>query len=124
MCETAAVQRSGLRLAAVGHVEWVRFARVAHVPRPGEVVHALEPFHEPAGGGAVAAVQLARLAGSSMLLTALGEDELASRSVDRLRELGVSVCRAPRSEATRMAVALFGASGERTLTTVGPRPGA
>jgi len=115
------VQRSGLRLAAVGHVEWVQFARVAHVPRPGEVVHALEPFHEPAGGGAVAAVQLARLAGSSMLLTALGEDELASRSADRLRELGVSVCRAPRAEQTRTAVSLFEASGERTITTFGPR---
>ena len=115
------MQRSGLRLAAVGHVEWVRFARVAHVPRPGEVVHALEPFHEPAGGGAVAAVQLARLAGSSMLLTALGEDELASRSVDRLRELGVSVRWTPRAEQTRTAVSLFEASGERTITTFGPR---
>ena len=115
------MQRSGLRLAAVGHVEWVRFARVAHVPRPGEVVHGLEPFDEPAGGGAVAAVQLARLAGSSMLLTALGEDELASRSVDRLRELGVSVRWTPRAEQTRTAVSLFEASGERTITTFGPR---
>jgi ribokinase len=115
------VQRSGLRLAAVGHVEWVRFGRVEHVPRPGEVVHALEPFQEPAGGGAVAAVQLARLAGSSTLLTALGEDELASRSVDRLRELGVSVRWAPRAEQTRTAVSLFEASGERTITTFGPR---
>ena len=105
----------------VGHVEWVRFAHVVHVPRPGEVVHALEPFDEPAGGGAVAAVQLARLAGSSTLLTALGEDELASRSVDRLRELGVSVCCASRAEQTRTAVSLFEASGERTITTFGPR---
>ena len=115
------MQRSGLRLAAVGHVEWVRFARVAHVPRSGEVVHALDPFHEPAGGGAVAAVQLARLVGSSTLLTALGEDELASRSVDRLRELDVSVCRALRAERTRTAVSLFEASGERTIMTFGPR---
>ncbi len=29
----------------------------------GEVIHARDPFEEPAGGGAVAAVQLARLAG-------------------------------------------------------------
>lgn len=115
------VQRSGLRLAAVGHVEWVRFARVAHLPRPGDVVHALEPFDEPAGGGGVAAVQLARLAGSSTLLTAFGEDELASRSVDRLRELGVSVRWAPRAEQTRTAVSLVEASGQRTITTFGPR---
>ncbi len=63
-----------LKVAVVGHVEWVQFARVPHVPAAGEVVHASEPFEEPAGGGAVAAVQLARLAGESVLLTALGED--------------------------------------------------
>ena len=51
------------RVAVVGHVEWVQFARVEHVPRAGEVVHARDAFEEPAGGGAVAAVQLARLAG-------------------------------------------------------------
>ena len=77
------------RVAVVGHVEWVQFARVPHVPRAGEVVHAREPFEEPAGGGAVAAVQLARLAGGARLMTALGGDELARRSIARLRELGV-----------------------------------
>src|SRR5438046_3042188 len=51
-----------MRVAVVGHVEWVEFARVERVPRPGEIVHALETWEEPAGGGAVAAAQLARLA--------------------------------------------------------------
>jgi len=51
-----------LRVASVGHVEWVQFARVEHVPQAGEVAHAEDPFEEPAGGGAVAAVQLARRA--------------------------------------------------------------
>ena len=54
-------------MAVVGHVEWVQFARVEHVPLAGEVVHASDPFEEPAGGGAVAAVQLARLAGGGAL---------------------------------------------------------
>jgi ribokinase len=31
-----------MRIAVVGHVEWVEFARVEAVPRPGEIVHALE----------------------------------------------------------------------------------
>ena len=53
-----------LKVAVVGHVEWVQFARVPHVPRAGEIIHARDTFEEPAGGGAVAAVQLARLAGS------------------------------------------------------------
>src|SRR5205807_3150580 len=115
------VQRSGLRVAAVGHVEWVQFARVAHVPRAGEVVHARDAFEEPAGGGAVAAVQLARLAGESLLITALGEDELAERSLLRLRELGVHVRAARRAAPTRRAVTLLDDAGERTITTLGSR---
>ena len=52
-----------MRVAVVGHVEWVEFVRVPAVPQPGEIVHAFETWEEPAGGGAVAAVQLAQLAG-------------------------------------------------------------
>ena len=105
----------------VGHVEWVQFARVDHVPRAGEVVHAREPFEEPAGGGAVAAVQLARLAGEAVLLTALGEDEHGRRSVARLDELGVEVRASWRRAPTRRATTLVDDAGERTITTFGPR---
>jgi ribokinase len=107
------------RVAVVGHVEWVRFARVGHVPRAGEILHARDPFAEPAGGGAVAAVQLARLAGESMLLTALGDDEPARESVARLGELGVRVSAARRTEPTRTATTLQDDSGERTIVTFG-----
>src|SRR5919204_539567 len=31
-----------MRVAVVGHVEWVQFARVERVPGPGEIVHALD----------------------------------------------------------------------------------
>jgi ribokinase len=111
------------RVAVVGHVEWVRFARVAHVPRAGEVLHAREQFEEPAGGGAVAAVQLARLAGASTLVTALGDDELGHRTVARLGELGVDVRAAWRRAPTRTrtAVTLVDDAGERTITTFGAR---
>ncbi len=109
------------RLAVVGHVEWVRFARVSHIPRAGEVVHARDPFEEPAGGGAVAAVQLARLAGEATLFTALGEDEHGRRAVARLSELGVHVLASPRDAPTRSAVTLVDDSGERTITTFGAR---
>ena len=110
-----------LRVAAVGHIEWVQFARVAHVPSAGEVVHARDAFEEPAGGGAVAAVQLARLAGESLLITALGEDGLAERSLERLRELGVHVCAARRAAPTRRAATLLDEAGERTIVTFGER---
>jgi ribokinase len=108
-------------VGVVGHVEWVQFARVAHVPRAGEVAHARDPFEEPAGGGAVAAVQLARLAGEALLVTALGEDEHGRRSVARLDELGVDVRVSWRAEPTRRAVTLVDDARERTITTIGSR---
>jgi ribokinase len=108
-------------VAVVGHVEWVQFARVEHVPRAGEVVHAHDPFEEPAGGGAVAAVQLARLAGRAVLVTALGDDDLGHRSVARLQELGVEVRASWRGQPTRRAYTLVDDAGERTITTIGER---
>jgi ribokinase len=114
------MQASRPRVAVVGHVEWVQFARVPHVPCAGEVVHAHDPFEEPAGGGGVAAVQLARLAGNATFLTALGRDELGERSVARLKELGVDV-HATQRAATRRASTLVDDAGERTIITLGPR---
>jgi ribokinase len=106
----------------VGHVEWVQFARVPEVPRAGEVVHAREGFEEPAGGGSVAAVQLARLAGTALFITALGSDEAGQRSRARLEHFGVNVHAASRSEPTRRAVTLVDDRRERTITTFGARP--
>jgi ribokinase len=110
-----------LRVAVVGHVEWVRFARVSHMPTAGEIVHARDPFEEPAGGGAVAAVQLARLAGECLLVSALGDDEHGQRSIERLGELGVRVRSARRVGPTRTATTLVDDGGERTIVTYGPR---
>jgi ribokinase len=110
-----------VRAAAVGHVEWVQFGRVRRVPRAGEVAHASGAFEEPAGGGAVAAVQLARLAGTSLLITALGRDDAALRSLRRLRELGVRVQAVERDAPTRRAATLTDDRGERTIITFGER---
>ena len=87
-----------MRLVVIGHVEWVEFARVPELPRPGEIVHATETWEEAAGGGAVAAVQLAKLDGEAVLFTALGEDELGERSLRQLAAQGVRVEAAPRRE--------------------------
>jgi ribokinase len=111
------------RVAVVGHVEWVEFARVDHVPAPGEIVHALETWQEPAGGGAVAAVQLARLAGACLFLTALGDDELGHRAAKELGELGVRVETAWRPEPQRRAFVHIDAAAERTITVIGDRMG-
>ena len=111
------------RVAVVGHVEWVEFARVDHVPAPGEIVHASETWQEPAGGGAVAAVQLARLAGDCLFLTALGDGELGHRAARELEELGVRVAAVWRPEPQRRAFVHLDASAERTITVIGARMG-
>ena len=112
-----------MRVAVVGHVEWVEFARVDHVPAPGEIVHALEVWEEAAGGGAVAAVQLARLAGECLFLTALGDDDLGHRAKRHLEALGVRVEAEWRSEPQRRAFVHLDADAERTITVTGDRMG-
>jgi ribokinase len=108
-----------MRLAVVGHVEWVEFARVEHVPEPGEIVHALETWQEPAGGGAVAAVQLAKLNGSVKFFTALGDDELGRRAEEELTALGVTVHAATVPEPQRRGFTYVDGEGERTITVIG-----
>jgi ribokinase len=110
-----------VRVAVVGHVEWVEFVHGDHVPVAGEIVHATDSFEEPAGGGAVAAAQLARMAGSATLFTALGNDALAERSRVRLGELDVAVEVAVRKAPTRRAHTFLDVAGERTITTIGKR---
>jgi ribokinase len=109
------------RFAVVGHVEWVEFARVPHVPKPGEIVHADEWWEEVGGGGAVSAVQLAKLAGSVEFFTALGDDDLGRRASDRLEELGVSVFAARRPVPQRRGFVHLDTDGERTITILGDR---
>lgn len=111
------------KVAVVGHVEWVEFARVQQMPRSGEIVEAGGLFQEPAGGGAVAAVQMARLCGQATLFTALGDDELGARARARLAELGVRVLAAPCAAPTRRALTLVDESSEheRTIITLGER---
>ena len=110
-----------MRTAVVGHTEWIEFGHVERVPAAGDIVHATDAWEEPGGGGAVAGVQLARLAGSCTFLTALGDDERGAWSRRRLEALGVRVEAAIRDEPTRRAVVFVDANGERTITTLGDR---
>jgi ribokinase len=107
----------------VGHVEWIEFARVERVPLPGEIVHVLESWQEPGGGGAVASVQLAKLAGDCTLFTALGDDEHGHRAHAALEALGVRVESTFREEPQRRGFVYLDATGERTITVIGSRLG-
>jgi ribokinase len=110
-----------VRVAVVGHVEWMEFLRVPRIPTPGEIVHGEALLEVPAGGGAVAAVQLARWAGDCVLFTALGDDELGHRAAEGLRARGVTVHAAWRKRPQRRGLSLIDAQRERTLIILGER---
>lgn len=106
----------------VGHVEWVDFAVVDAFPRAGEIAVAREFFSEAAGGGAVAAVQMARLAGGATFACALGDDAFADRARAELTgRHGLTLRAAPRPVPQRRAFTHLDARGERTITVLGER---
>jgi ribokinase len=111
-----------VRCAVLGHVEWVEFARVPHVPAPGEIVHADDVWSEPAGGGAVVASQLAKLAGGCDFFTALGDDELGHDAERYLERLGLDIHVAwPETSSTRRAWVHVDSVGERAITVLGDK---
>ena len=111
-----------LRLAVVGHVEWVEFLAVDQLPRPGAIGHALRSLQEPAGGGAVVAVQMARLQQQPVqFFTALGRDSVGKACVKRLEDLGLEVHVAWREVPTRRGVSMVDGEGDRAITVIGER---
>ncbi|MFM8525299.1 MAG: PfkB family carbohydrate kinase [Cyanobacteriota bacterium] len=113
---------TALRMAVVGHVEVVSFISVDALPQPGTIVHARSAHEAPAGGGAVVAVQMARLVGSGVpFFTALGDDALGHQAARTLTALGLELHVAWRQAPTRRAVTFIETSGERTITVIGER---
>jgi len=112
-----------VRCAVVGHVEWIEFVPVEHVPLAGEIAHAAESWEQAGGGGAVAAIQLAKLADSVLMFTAIGMDELGRRAKAELEERGVEVHASLVDAPQRRAFTFVDEAGERTITTIGPRLG-
>ena len=109
-----------LRVAVVGHVEWVTHAR-GHVPAIGQIAHLVDAFDEPAGGGAVAATQVARLGVACRFYTALGDDGCGEASRRILEDRGVTVLAARRTEAQTRALTVVDQTGERTILVTGER---
>jgi ribokinase len=110
-----------VRTGVVGHVEWVRFAEVERVPDPGAITHAEASWVEPAGGGAVAAVQLLKLAGNCDFFVAVGNDELGARTRGALERLSLQIHVATRDQPQRRAFTFLDANGERTITLIGDK---
>ena len=110
-----------MKVAVVGHVEWIRFARVERLPGPGEIAHSTDEWEQAGGGAGVAAIQLALLADEAHLFTAIGGDELGRHSRAELEARGVHVHAAPDGRSQRWAFVHVDEVGERTITTVGPK---
>ncbi len=113
---------SNLKLAVIGHVEWVTFLKVDQLPLAGQISHAKDYFEEAAGGAAVAAVQMARLINEPVdLITSLGNDSYGEKCYERLTKLGLNLKVAWRNEPTRKAISLISKDGERAITVIGER---
>ena len=110
-----------LRTAVVGHTEWVDFVRVERVPEPGQIVHALDFWQEPGGGGAVAAVQLLKLAGNATFFTAFSEESLGHFAHAHLQSMGLRLEAVFRPTPQRRAITHIDAGNERTITVLGER---
>jgi ribokinase len=105
-----------LRLAVIGHVEWVTFAHAPFVPRPGEIVHLTDPMSQPGGGGAVTAVALRRMGAEVTFFTTLGSDGRARPVLER-HGLRIETVESDRPQTE--VLALVDPAGERTLYVVG-----
>jgi ribokinase len=110
-----------VRVAVVGHVEWIDFLRVERVPRQGEIAHASRGWGDAAGGGAVAAVQLRNLAGDATFFTTFGADERGRQARERLEAKRVRVIAHEIDLPQRYGVTFVDDDGERTITVVGER---
>ncbi len=112
-----------MRVAVIGHVELVVFARVALVPRPGEIARATSSWEQAGGGGGAAAKELARLVATddcveAAFFTAIGEGDAGTRVEHALSALPLGLHVASRTEPHPRVFTLVDDAGERTITVL------
>jgi ribokinase len=105
-----------LKLAVVGHVEWVTHADAPFIPAAGEIVHLIDPLQQPAGGGAVTAAALVRMGAEVSFFTAAAAD---GPVIEALESLGVRVLAAPRPAPHTRCLVMRDPTGERTICVIG-----
>lgn len=109
-------------VGVVGHVEWVHFVELPELPERGAIAHAHADYLLPAGGGMVAAVHLARLAGTASFFTALGDDDGGRHAREEAAHHGLELHAATRpGRPTRRAITFTDGGHERTITLLDPR---
>lgn len=109
------------RIDVVGHVEWVDFLRVEHIPAPGEIQAAQRESIHAGGGAVVAAAVLAELGADVDFFSALGSDAEGAAAETELTGRGITVHAARRPGPTRQVITFLDPGGERTIITLGGR---
>ena len=110
----------GPRIGVVGHVEWVLFGHADAAPSAGEILHLRDPFEEPAGGGAVVAIALARAGADVVFCTALAKDTEGAATRMRMAEEGVDLRAGVRPGRQARAMTILDATGTRTIIVSQP----
>ncbi len=107
-------------IGVVGHVEWVLFGHAPAPPAAGQIVHLADPFEEPAGGGAVSAIVLARAGAAVTFWTALADDAEGAATRARMHAEGIDLRVATRSGRQARAVTILDDAGDRTIIVSQP----
>jgi RpiB/LacA/LacB family sugar-phosphate isomerase len=115
-------RRAGRRLrVSVGHVEWVELLRIDQFPARGEVVEATSVTELAAGSGAIAALQLSKLAGEVTFFTRLTDDERGHEARLELERQCVRVEAVHEGSELRRAFVFVDDTSERTITVYGEK---
>jgi ribokinase len=109
------------RVAVVGHVEWVQFLRLDHLPVAGEIQTARRESTHAGGGAVVAAAALAQHGADVVFYGAVGSDAIGEAAVRELTARGITVHAARRPGPTREVLTLLDPRGERTILPIGER---
>ena len=116
------LSKKKLKLAVVGHVEWISFISVDKLPKHGEISHGEIYLETVAGGGAVTAIQMNKKFNHQIeFFTALGRDKLGEICYEQLAETGIKLNIAWKNEKTRKGISFLDQNSERSITVIGKR---
>jgi ribokinase len=108
-------------IAVVGHVEWVQFLRVDHLPAPGEIETARRETTHAGGGAVVAGGVLAEHGAEVDFFGAVGNDALGDAATADIAARGIAAHMARRPAPTREVLTLLDRDNERTILPIGER---
>jgi ribokinase len=110
-----------MKVAVVGHVEWLDYLVTERLPEPGEILHVHSAHEGIGGGGGMAALAIQALGGSCTFFCALGDDDRAQRTAAELRAAGIDLEAAVHAVPHRRCMAFLTGDGERTIAVLGDR---